>query len=69
MLVQCKIWGREGGRGGGGGGKQGALWEMWKWRIVKTNLRTEAHVPTPQYGQCFTHGHNYITPVVGQGQL
>ena len=70
MLVQCKIWGSEGGRGGGGkGGKQGALWEMCQWRIVKTDLSTEAQVPTPQYGQYFTHAHNHITPVVGHGQL
>ena len=53
----------------GGGGKQGALWEMCKWRIVKTDLSTEAQVPTPKYGQYFTHAHNHITPVVGHGQL
>ena len=39
-----------GKRRGEGGGKQGALWEMCKWRIVKTDLSTEAQVPTPQYG-------------------
>ena len=55
--------------GGGGGGKQGALWEMCKWRIVKTDLSTEAQVPTPQYGQYFTHAHNHITPVMSHGQL
>ena len=53
----------------GGGGKQGALWEMCKWRIVKTDLSTEAQVPTPQYGQYFTHAHNHITPVMSHGQL
>ena len=57
-------------RGAGGEGeKQGALWEMCQWRIVKTDLSTEAQVPTPQYGQYFTHAHNHITPVVGHGQL
>ena len=50
--------------GGGGGGKQGALWEMWKWQEVNINLSTEAHVPSPRYGQYFTHAHNHITPVV-----
>ena len=25
---------------------------------------TEAHVPTPRYGQYLTHAHNHITPVV-----
>ena len=58
-----------GKEGEGGRGKQDALWEMCKWRIVKTDLSTEAQVPTPQYGQYFTHAHSHITPVVGQGQL
>ena len=58
-----------GKEGEGGRGKQDALWEMCKWRIVRTNLSTEAQVPTKQDGQYFTHAHNYITPVVGQGQL
>ena len=64
MLMQNL--GKEGERGRG---KQDALWEMCKWRIVRTDLSTEAQVPTPQYGQYFTHAHNHITPVVGQGQL
>ena len=29
-----------------------------------TNLSTEAHIPTQQYGQYLTHAHKHITPVV-----
>ena len=29
--------------------------------IVTTKICTEAHVPTPQYGQYLTHAHNHIT--------
>ena len=29
-----------------------------------TNLSTEAHIPTRQYGQYLTHAHKHITPVV-----
>ena len=29
-----------------------------------TNFSTEAHVPTPQYGQFLTHAHNHITLAV-----
>ena len=30
----------------------------------QTKLCTEAHVPTPRYGQYLTHAHNHITPAV-----
>ena len=29
-----------------------------------TNLSTEAHIPTPQYGQYLTHAHKHITPLM-----
>ena len=29
-----------------------------------TNLSTEAHIPTPQYGQYLTHAHKHITPLI-----
>ena len=29
-----------------------------------TNLSTEAHIPTPQYGHYLTHAHKCITSVV-----
>ena len=29
-----------------------------------TNFSTEAHVPTPQYGQYLTHAHSHITPAL-----
>ena len=29
-----------------------------------TNLSTEAHIPTPQYGQYLTHADKHIFPVV-----
>ena len=32
--------------------------------IVTTKICTEAHVPTPQYGQYLTHAHNHITRAV-----
>ena len=31
---------------------------------ASSNISTEAHVPTPQYGHYLTHAHNHITPVV-----
>ena len=32
-------------------------------RSIPSNC-TEAHVPTPRYGQYLTHAHNHITPAV-----
>ena len=29
-----------------------------------TSLSTEAHIPTRQYGQCLTHAHKHITPLM-----
>ena len=39
---------------------------MRRWLILKdnTNFSTEAHLPTPQYGQYLTHAHNHITPAL-----
>ena len=68
MLMQ-NLGKRGVGGGEGGSGEQGALWEIWNWRTVKTNLSTDAHVPTLQYGQYLTHAHNHITPEVDLGQL
>ena len=31
---------------------------------ITTKLFTQAHVPTPWYGQYLTHAHNHITPAL-----
>ena len=39
-------------------------WERQFIVLHNTNLCTEAHVPTPRYGQYLTHTNNHITPAV-----
>ena len=47
-MVEGKQW-----KGGGGVGRGNNI-----------NFSTEAHAPTPRYGQYLTHARNHITPAV-----